>query len=269
MSSDDGETFTPQPNPDSFYCNTVSTSNNDIYMVSSTIIGDYSRSTIDKSTDAGNTWMQTLILDFPWQIYILKINSQDHLFAIAQNNYNIESDTTFILRSMDEGSTWDTVFFDRLDINDIEMGMQEHLYLATSEGIFYSEDNGDNWDEFNEGLEVLEVLDIMVDSSGNLFAAPMYAGVWRNMLMVSTKSLETNFDFNVYPNPSMGIITINLPGKIVSSNTRLDIFNMQGMLVKSIQVMNSNLPVDVSDLVPGPYLLNVSGMKKGQVVIVK
>jgi hypothetical protein len=33
--------------------------------------------------------------------------------------------------------------------------------------------------------------------------------------------------------------------------------------------MNSNLPVDVSDLVPGPYLLNVSGMKKGQVVIVK
>lgn len=269
VSTDDGKTFILQPESASFLCNTLILPSGTLIRPNLVYINDPPKSIIEKSIDNGVTWTQTIILDNPsLQGIQVKSNSSGHLYVSALDDYANIADTSFLLRSTDEGVRWDTVFFiDSVLIQKVYIDYLDNVYLATSRGIYFSGDKGDTWSTINEGLETTYVLDIQVDSSsGILYATPLGSGLWKNELMVSTKTFDTTPDFSVYPNPSAGIIILNLSGKMPSS-TRLDIYNIQGMLVKSIPVMDSKSTIIVSDLLPGLYLINVSGLKKGQVLI--
>jgi PKD repeat protein len=66
---------------------------------------------------------------------------------------------------------------------------------------------------------------------------------------------QLSWSVNVYPNPSNGIITIQLTN--IVSDIDLNVFDVQGKLVQSTITMNKNLKsIDVSHLNNGVYIMN-------------
>lgn len=75
--------------------------------------------------------------------------------------------------------------------------------------------------------------------------------------MVAVKFLEDE-DFSIYPNPSHDRVNIKSP-KIL---TKLEVVNMLGITVITVPVSSNHLPVDVSSLQPGLYIMKAGGTSK-------
>jgi hypothetical protein len=61
-------------------------------------------------------------------------------------------------------------------------------------------------------------------------------------------------DLHIYPNPAVDVLYLSIQDQL----RRIDIYNSMGQLVKSID--NSERKIDISDLNPGMYMLNVTDM---------
>ena len=73
--------------------------------------------------------------------------------------------------------------------------------------------------------------------------------------MVTVKFLEVD-DFSIYPNPSYDRVNIK-SSKILK---KLEVVNMIGVTVMTIPIASNHLPVDVSSLQPGLYVMK-AGMR--------
>ncbi|HEY9178629.1 MAG TPA: T9SS type A sorting domain-containing protein, partial [Flavipsychrobacter sp.] len=62
-------------------------------------------------------------------------------------------------------------------------------------------------------------------------------------------------DISVYPNPARDRIILTSEGVDIE---RAELFNMQGQKVMSIQVAGSKADIDISQLVPGMYVLKIN-----------
>ena len=72
--------------------------------------------------------------------------------------------------------------------------------------------------------------------------------------VVSGIAMNT-FDVEVYPNPAFDILKIDLPKM---TNTKISITDTGGRQVKYLQANNSQIEVDVRDMIPGMYVLHIS-----------
>jgi hypothetical protein len=75
-----------------------------------------------------------------------------------------------------------------------------------------------------------------------------YVSVPENMVSQSS--------FEVYPNPSTGIINLKLNGKS-SENSMISIFDVSGRKVFEEEVTSSNSSLDLSALTKGNYMLKL------------
>ncbi len=74
--------------------------------------------------------------------------------------------------------------------------------------------------------------------------------------------------FSVYPNPATDKLNIHL--KNISSLTEINLTDLTGRIIKTFNVCGEiNSQLDVSDVVPGIYFLNIKGEKNETVKIVK
>jgi len=72
---------------------------------------------------------------------------------------------------------------------------------------------------------------------------------------VTTMSTVKAVEISVYPNPAGDYLYIkNLPEK-----TAVCIFNLEGTLVKNSISINGTEQIDVIDLLPGVYIIKLSG----------
>jgi regulatory protein YycH of two-component signal transduction system YycFG len=62
-----------------------------------------------------------------------------------------------------------------------------------------------------------------------------------------------------YPNPTSDILTLSIefPDKL-NSNLSYQLFDLNGKLIESKKVENSNTSIDMNNLVPAAYILNVN-----------
>jgi len=88
-----------------------------------------------------------------------------------------------------------------------------------------------------------------------------------NELTISVEESPRLTDIRVYPNPSNERIKIEL-GSVPTLPYRLNIFNMAGYKVKSIQANGSSISLEVSDLAPGIYLIRVEASFVGSYKLV-
>lgn len=86
---------------------------------------------------------------------------------------------------------------------------------------------------------------------------------------VSTKDLEIFETLNVYPNPVIDQLTIDLPGEVLDYNIK--IFDQRGALIKSQRVSGSKLNIETTDYPQGEYFIFLQGEKnyKGQFIKIK
>ncbi|MCK4676875.1 MAG: T9SS type A sorting domain-containing protein [Bacteroidales bacterium] len=122
-----------------------------------------------KSTDYGDNWYSVISgLD-----NIFSIECLDNGLMFVGSGYDVG-----IIRSIDYGETWDTVFMVpgwEEYIFDIEAGPDNEVYAATTAwmgnggGVYRSVDEGETWEHI--GLLYSYVMDLALDSNGKLYAA--------------------------------------------------------------------------------------------------
>ena len=76
---------------------------------------------------------------------------------------------------------------------------------------------------------------------------------------IGIDELATKNQFTVYPNPSSGVATIIIPEK-----TTIDIINIEGQVIKTINNFEGRVKVDVENLSKGVYLIKATNDKEIQ-----
>lgn len=79
----------------------------------------------------------------------------------------------------------------------------------------------------------------------------------------STVGLENknNDDLNIYPNPSQGAVFING----LNNNDLIEIIDLRGLIVSSITNVENDIPIDISFLSQGTYLIKITGEKRNSI----
>jgi len=80
--------------------------------------------------------------------------------------------------------------------------------------------------------------------------------VWNNVF-----SLEKNMQITYYPNPVQNSLNIKIESKELI-NKNLEIYDINGKLLKTMQISNNTITIDVSDLETGVYYLRLGGLSK-------
>jgi aminopeptidase N len=66
----------------------------------------------------------------------------------------------------------------------------------------------------------------------------------------------------LFPNPSSTILNINIDNYKPTNASRIDIFDLQGKLVKQISIVNAENIISISDLAKGQYIINLMDKSK-------
>lgn len=77
---------------------------------------------------------------------------------------------------------------------------------------------------------------------------------------VSTEDINENIGVQVYPNPAVNNVVVDLALENVSESVNLQFVDAQGRVVKSVNfenVLNDKLNVNIDDLSTGVYMINI------------
>ena len=170
----------------------------------------------------------------------------------------------------DSIGVWSTCNFLNSDllsdtVYDMILDSEGKLFLATYKGISVLHTN-ETWEDItsiNSRLPNDEVTSLAFDTVGNLWIGTMGGGlaVYKKdglVLEVNSPSKFKNTIFNIYPNPSNGIFTIESSFKEISS---LKVFDIQGKLIKEIPTISNNtnnIKIDLSNLDKGIYFVIIN-----------
>lgn len=141
------------------------------------------------------------------------------------------------------------------------------LYIGTNIGVFYKDTTMTQWMPFNEDLPRVAVRELETNYAlGKIRAATYGRGIWETSMYnydLSTEYKLADEKIAIYPNPSQGIITIDL--KEFKCNGTIDVFNISGVLVlqQPVLINKNSYQLDLKRLVAGSYYIRLtSGNKK-------
>lgn len=128
----------------------------------------------------------------------------------------------------------------------------------------------DNWQWVNSGSVILDAY-----NQANVYIAfkytctPETAGTWEldnlaiaGIVETSIEEAGENIEFNMYPNPCNGELNV----KVADNNSKLEIINLVGNVVKTAQLSSNVNKVQVNSLPAGVYMVRVSNDSNAQSV---
>ena len=204
---------------------------------------------IFKSVDFGDTWISVNngLSSSNFRAIESKGNT---LFAGGQIG-------TGVFRSTDFGNSWELLSGGLATGTYRGFASNNQLIFAGSfgSGVYYSIDNGDNWTALNDGLLDETIFDIEINSN-YILAATNTKGVFRYPVIDLNLSILDmgRLKMKLYPNPSKEKITIEYNG---NGNKKFLILTMQGKIIRSGTIDNKSEQIDISDLEPSLYFLQI------------
>ena len=90
----------------------------------------------------------------------------------------------------------------------------------------------------------------------------VFASGHSNILTTIKDKQKQTLELNLYPNPVTNLLNIVIENYRVTSNSCIDIYDMQGKMVKRITIINSENAISIDDLAPGQYILNLVDRSK-------
>jgi hypothetical protein len=217
------------------------------------------------STDGGQTWSASSSIGTNWQVTRLAFRDANNGLMLAYN-----TGTIGLCKTSNGGATWSIV---PVTPNLGQAGIcaipgttwyASCGYTNPSHLISYSTDDGTSWNTW--GGSKVQYLDIdfvsnTVGFAGGFSGSPSTVnGMFKYTgAPLNTDNLEiSELNVNIYPNPSTGIITVNLPtGKHGSS---IFIIDVMGKTVYSENIKNLNFQkhnLNLEHLGQGIYSINV------------
>jgi hypothetical protein len=174
---------------------------------------------------------------------------------------------TTIFQSNDGGQT----FFDitgSIPISDTKVGIihqassdNNSLYVATTNAVYYKNDNMNDWKLFNTGLPPMQISDIEINNVENHILVSSYGkGVWRSPVhdnaLVSIQESTLSETALIYPNPTNDLITLYFD---LFEPSNIQIFNISGELLDSYkrEEILKGESIDLTSYSSGTYILRI------------
>ncbi|KUG25543.1 hypothetical protein ASZ90_004629 [hydrocarbon metagenome] len=167
----------------------VAISNNNSFFYAILNVHAYQpRLSIFRSTDGGGTWQD--INNFYKSLSGFAITKSENIFALVHKQFNSPSpppNYDIIIRSKDNGDTWEEVFSFEVNKNDFyperltSIGaISDNVILSGSnKGLYRSVDGGDNWQKVDSLTMHYNLKDFVSDTLGNVYAYNSY-GLFRS-----------------------------------------------------------------------------------------
>lgn len=157
------------------------------------------------------------------------------------------------------------------------------IIVATSHGVFVSDNGGSSWSESVSGFSGTPVYEIRQSTRtyqegnnvpGAIYVATFGRGIWKSSSLLGLKednnSTESTFKskMKVYPNPTASSTSIAFE-LLNAGNVTVDVFSITGMKVKSITEKNmskgsNTLELNVDSLPKGTYIVKLQAGSQSQ-----
>jgi hypothetical protein len=126
-------------------------------------------------------------------------------------------------------------------VQSILINSSDYIFAGTSsQGVYYSKDNGENWTPINSGLNTLDVKALSFNSYDELIAGTERGGVYRSLNPSSTEEINNN--------PANFILSQNYPNPFnPSTNIQYAIGSRQFVQLKVYDVLGNEIATLVNE----------------------
>lgn len=223
---------------------------------------------IYRSQDNGETWQQVGLAGI--SIPILTKNKEDVLYAGCNTDDGYYGDEVQgLYKSIDNGETWERIdsfyyVYDMIIDDNNVFYMCEFVYniFGFSYGYWISYDEGFSWSDYYEGIEYLGAKNLFLAPDGYLYLygeTLLYRTIDPVILDITDVS---SLSFTVYPNPFTDRLQID---GLTSNHATISICDIQGREVYRGNYTGNTNTINLSNLLPGVYILNVKADDKSGV----
>ena len=139
------------------------------------------------------------------------------------------------------------------------------LIIVNSDSLIllYRKNASDDWKELSHYTKMTfgaKVGNFTVDTLK--FGEYVFANGHSNILTSVKNKQSQVVELNLYPNPSSTILNVAIVNYKLSANSSIDIYDMQGKVVKHLSTINPENTIWIEDLAPGQYILNLVDKSK-------
>ncbi len=187
-----------------------------------------------RTLDGGTSWTKIPSTDIPGTIYSLVVNPCDPQTIWAASRAGI-------FRSTDFAANWTKMSTDIGSCRDVMLdpGSPSIVMVGTeSQGVYFSEDSGATWSSMSTGIPDSSVYHLAVDPMSYYFAGTDGASVYRWTIPVGVTQQDiatiAPSGMSIDPNPVSASGTVINYEVTVNSPVRLEVYDLQGRLVDTI-----------------------------------
>lgn len=249
-SNDSGYTWTDFANSitKSLHSSTIAADSKGLVYISGGTSGIY------KSADNGVNW--TKLNYYESTVSKIIVSSNDHVF--------VKADDYRILRSKDEGITWEPVNNNLPDEKIVSVYTDEakNLYIVMGDGhLYYSYNDGDNWNDITYNLASQSIISVVRDNNSRLYITTQSNEIYYlDARLLSIEEIKPSLEYELfqnYPNPFNPKTSIRF--SIASpGNVKLKLYDILGNQVEILideykDKGKYNFELDASKLSNGIY----------------
>ncbi len=176
-----------------------------------------------------------------------------------------------IFKSSNDGGLWTDVSTGIPLFSNITcfVSLSGNVFAGTDNGVFVSSNSGGSWTNINTGL-IDTSITVLTASANYLWAGTTAHGVWRRQIsevLVSVPATPSAIPGNslmIYPNPSDGRITVEIPNTDQgSSEISISVYNSTGNTLLLENTSESIFNIDLSEFPKGLYYIKVVNGRGG------
>lgn len=211
---------------------------------------------IFKTTNGGVTWNDLMINNFT------TLNSIN--FVNTNVGYSAGSSGK-VLKTIDGGTTWvDKSIGAITSINAIKFYDENNgLAVGLSGKIYRTNNGGDTWILETSGT-TSHLWNVFYLSATSAIVVGDSGTILKNTNLLSVNDFSIDKNFNLYPNPMKDSSTILINNFDTYKNLELELFNLNGQMIKKDLIKSSKFLLNRNDINSGVYFINI---KENNVII--